>query len=417
MNFKLLVYFLLFGVLPSVLIYKVRVDYRSWKTEVFSKLKYMAVLVLVLLVTGLAFSRNYTSFFREHKILRYYTNPITWIYSTVRLSVGSLKAEAMTVRPIGRDAKVPASDTDRELIILVVGRSDTGGPVFAERVRHGDQSPSRQRGRHQLHRVLFERHIDGGFRPLHVLRFRKEGLQRTKGPGNRKPARCAAACGRKCVYGGTTTPPRKGLPPRVAYEDYQSPKINPVCDVECRDEGMLVGLQEYIDRTGRGDITIVLHQMGNHGPAYYKRYPRKFERFTPVCETKQLEECTNEQVENAYANAILYTDYFLSRVIALLKQNADKFETAMVYVGDHGESLGENRIYLHGLPYFMAPDSQKHVPAVLWFGDSFKIDRKGLKAKANLPFSHDNLFHTLLGLMEIETTVYNKSLDILNYDR
>ena len=157
--------------------------------------------------------------------------------------------------------------------------------------------------------------------------------------------------------------------------------------------------------------------MGNHGPAYYKRYPKSFEKFTPVCESNQLEECTNEQVENAYANAILYTDYFLSKVIALLKRNSERFETAMVYVGDHGESLGENRIYLHGLPYFMAPDAQKHVAAVLWFGDSFEVDRKALRAKADLPFSHDNLFHTVLGLMEIKTAVYNKRLDILNYDR
>ncbi len=95
----------------------------------------------------------------------------------------------------------------------------------------------------------------------------------------------------------------------------------------------------------------------------------------------------------------------------------NEFETAMVYIGDHGESLGENRLYLHGLPYFMAPDAQKHVPAVMWFGDSFEIDRKALRAKADLPFSHDNLFHTMLGLMEIRTSVYDKRLDILNYDR
>ncbi len=193
-------------------------------------------------------------------------------------------------------------------------------------------------------------------------------------------------------------------------------RINPVCDVECRDEGMLVGLQDYIDKTNQGDILIVLHQMGNHGPAYYKRYPMEFEKFTPVCKTNQLEECSVEQIENAYANAVLYTDYFLSRVIDLLKRNSNAFETAMVYMGDHGESLGENGLYLHGLPYFMAPDSQKHVPAVMWFGKSFKIDREALRAKAEGTFSHDNLFHTVLGLMEVETSVYDKRLDILNSD-
>jgi lipid A ethanolaminephosphotransferase len=206
----------------------------------------------------------------------------------------------------------------------------------------------------------------------------------------------------------------KGVAGRVAYEDFQTSKTNPLCDVECRDEGMLSGLQDYIDRTGRGDILIVLHQKGNHGPAYYKRYPTEFEKFTPVCNSNRLEDCTTDQIENAYANAVLYTDYFLSRVIDLLKRNSNAFETAMVYMSDHGESLGENGLYLHGLPYFMAPDSQKHVAAVMWFGESFKIDKAALKAKANAPYSHDNLFHTMLGLMEVQTTVYDKKLDILN---
>jgi lipid A ethanolaminephosphotransferase len=208
----------------------------------------------------------------------------------------------------------------------------------------------------------------------------------------------------------------KGVADRVPYQDFQSSNSNPVCDEECRDEGMLTGLQDYIDNTGRGDILIVLHQMGNHGPAYYKRYPKEFEKFTPVCKSNQLEECTEEQIENAYANSVLYTDYFLSRVIELLKKNSKAYETAMVYMSDHGESLGENGLHLHGMPYFIAPDPQKHVAALMWFGDKFKIDREALRSKAQVPFSHDNLFHTVLGLMEVHTSIYDKRLDILNQD-
>ena len=108
--------------------------------------------------------------------------------------------------------------------------------------------------------------------------------------------------------------------------------------------------------------------MGNHGPAYYKRYPKEFEIFTPVCKTNQLEECTKEEISNAYDNAILYTDYFLSKVIIFLKSYSKNYETAMIYMSDHGESLGENGIYLHGLPYFMAPDAQTHIGALMCFG-------------------------------------------------
>jgi lipid A ethanolaminephosphotransferase len=204
----------------------------------------------------------------------------------------------------------------------------------------------------------------------------------------------------------------KGVADRVTYEDYKTPENNTICDDECRDEGMLVGLQEYIDSKETGDILIILHQMGNHGPAYYKRYPKAFEYFTPVCKTNQLENCTSEEINNAYDNAILYTDYFLSKVINLLKQNKE-FETAMFYISDHGESLGENNLYLHGLPYFMAPDAQTHVPAIMWLGENFKIDRDTLKKTATKEYSQDNIFHTLLGLFEVETGLYDSNMDII----
>ena len=177
---------------------------------------------------------------------------------------------------------------------------------------------------------------------------------------------------------------------------------------------MLDGLQEYIDSHQQGDILIILHQMGNHGPAYYKRYPKDFEKFIPTCKTNQLEECTVEEINNAYDNAILYTDYFLSKVIHLLKQNTNHFEAAMFYLSDHGESLGEKHLYLHGLPYFVAPEIQKHVAALMWFGDGFKIDKDAIRENASKNYSQDNLFHTLLGLMEVDTSVYDGDMDIIN---
>jgi len=201
---------------------------------------------------------------------------------------------------------------------------------------------------------------------------------------------------------------------RVTYQNYKTPENNPVCDEECRDEGMLVGLDEYIRQHPEGDFLIVLHQMGNHGPAYYKRYPKAFEKFTPVCKTNQLEKCTREEINNAYDNAILYTDYFLSKVIDFLKPYSKDFDTAMFYVSDHGESLGENGLYLHGLPYIMAPDEQKHVAAVLWLGDGFGLDITTLKGKQNQEMSHDYIFHTVLGLLKVKSKVYKQEKDILD---
>jgi lipid A ethanolaminephosphotransferase len=207
----------------------------------------------------------------------------------------------------------------------------------------------------------------------------------------------------------------KGVAVRVPYESYKTPKSNPACDIECRDVGMLSHIQAYIDEHQKGDIFIVLHQMGSHGPAYYKRYPAEFEKFAPACKTNQLENCSKAEIDNSYDNTIIYTDYFLSEVIKLLKRNDTKFESAMFYVGDHGESLGEHGIYLHGIPLVIAPEAQRHVPAVVWFSGNYdELDRKSLAVKKDGKYTHDNVFHTVLGFMEIETSVYKKEMDIVH---
>ena len=212
----------------------------------------------------------------------------------------------------------------------------------------------------------------------------------------------------------------KGVALRVDYEDFQTPKTNSICDEECRDEGMLVGLEDYIEKNRGKNILIVLHQMGNHGPAYYKRYPKEFEKFTPVCKTNQLENCTQEEISNAYDNAILYTDYFLSKAINFLKKYSKTHEAGLLYVSDHGESLGENGIYLHGMPYAIAPKAQTHVPSLIWLDDgqmAHEYDINKIKQNKDKEYSHDNLFDTLLGLFEVKTEVYKKELDILNEAR
>jgi lipid A ethanolaminephosphotransferase len=202
----------------------------------------------------------------------------------------------------------------------------------------------------------------------------------------------------------------KGVALNVEYQDYKTNATNTMCDVECRDKGMIVGLQKYIDSKKSGDILIVLHQMGNHGPAYSKRYPAEYEKFKPTCKTNQLEQCSKEEVSNAYDNALLYTDSFLRDTIDLLKKN-NNFDTKMVYMSDHGESLGEAGVYLHGMPKIIAPQAQTHVGMVFWSADKNLTGKIMEIAKEN--YSHFNLPHMLLGMFHINTELYNKSLDIL----
>ena len=185
---------------------------------------------------------------------------------------------------------------------------------------------------------------------------------------------------------------------------------------ELRDENLVVGLQEKIDAMP-GHAVVVLHMMGSHGPAYYKRYPDEFEHFKPACKESQFSRCERSEIVNSYDNTIVYTDYVLSRIIELLQANDRQgLPSTMIYMSDHGESLGEGNVYLHGLPYAFAPDVQKHVPMVLWISPKmqtgFRIDTSCLKGRAHEPVSHDNLFHSVLGLLDVETKVYKRDLDI-----
>ncbi|HEM8502838.1 TPA: sulfatase-like hydrolase/transferase, partial [Citrobacter koseri] len=186
---------------------------------------------------------------------------------------------------------------------------------------------------------------------------------------------------------------------------------------ECYDEVLFHGLEEYIDKL-QGDGVIVLHTIGSHGPTYYHRYPPQFAQFTPTCDTNEIQTCSQQQLVNTYDNTVLYVDYIVDKAINILKAHQDKFTTSLVYLSDHGESLGENGVYLHGLPYAIAPDAQKHIPMLLWLSEDYqKRYRTDLtclqKRAAQEDFSQDNLFSTMLGLTGVQTRNYQAADDIL----
>jgi lipid A ethanolaminephosphotransferase len=183
----------------------------------------------------------------------------------------------------------------------------------------------------------------------------------------------------------------------------------------CFDEILLSGLQARIRPDGH-DRIVVLHQLGNHGPAYYQRYPPAFRRFTPTCDTEQLGNCSRQRIVNSYDNSILYTDHFIARTIDLLR-NQPGYDSALIYVSDHGESLGENGLFLHGVPRAIAPSQQTRVPMVMWFSPGFArqqgLDLDCVRQVAEEPASHDNLFPTILRLFQVQTGIYDPKLDLL----
>lgn len=415
-SIKQFLYILFLGVLPAIWIYKVPIAEQTFKKAVLSKLSVISISLIIGVVTILSLGDFYASFLRENKSLRNYANPSYYIYSIGNYIGGLYQSGNVVFMPIGLDAKISDEVADRELIILVVGET--------VRADHFSLNGYGQKTNPRLEKeniINFSNVWSCGTStavsvPCLFGLAGKSDYDHSKAKSIGNLLDIAQNAGVNVLWLDNNSS-SKGVADRANYQSYKSADMNPVCDTECRDIGMLANLQSYIDSHPTGDILIILHQMGNHGPAYYKRYPDDFEHFNPTCKTNQLEQCSSQEINNAYDNAILYTDFFLSETINLLKKNDPNFESILMYVSDHGESLGENGIYLHGLPYMLAPDVQKHVPMFMWFGkniDKEEIKVEKIKLKSDEKFSHDNIFHSILGLLEIDTEVYDADLDIIN---
>ena len=416
-SYKQLLYFIFMGVLPAYFVYKIPLKQRTLKQSFLDKIKQIFILLFIIIFTVFIFSKHYTSFAREHKSLRYSANPVYWIYSVGNYIYKTFNSAPLVVKAIGTDATIDSSQKSLpKLVIMIVGealRADHFG--LNGYTRETTPKLKKEKGILNFSNVYSCGTSTAESVPCMFSIFDRENYSYKKGISHENVLDVLKHTGEVSLLWRDNNSDSKGVALRIPYEYYKSPVNNTKCqDGECRDEGMLVGLDRYIHEQKNKDILIILHQMGNHGPAYYKRYPKAFEKFTPVCETNQLEKCTQQEISNAYDNAILYTDDFLIKTINFLKKYAKTHQTAMFYMSDHGESLGENGIYLHGLPYFMAPDAQKHIAALAWFGPQRQKRLPVKQIHLDTYYSHDNLFHTLLGIFDVKTKVYDKKLDMMN---
>jgi lipid A ethanolaminephosphotransferase len=211
----------------------------------------------------------------------------------------------------------------------------------------------------------------------------------------------------------------KGACDRVPNATTQALKVPEFCQTgECLDEIMLHELPQQLaalDPAKRAKGTVVvMHQMGSHGPAYYKRSPPSMKPFQPECSSHALQNCPPEHIVNAYDNSLVYTDHFIAKTVGWLKGQSRP--TALLYVSDHGESLGENGLYLHGMPYSIAPKVQTHVPMLVWLSPSFQSQRGWrmtcLQEQSAKSLSHDHFFHSVLGLTQVSTHLRKPELDV-----
>lgn len=403
LSISLLVRTIVFGLIPAWLVIKYCPKAGHYTNEYKTKAKLIAGLLLLLILLVLPFGSGYASFIREHKITRFYANPTYTTYSALKYLIqqASIK-EKPALQNIATDAIKIESSTRNKLIILVVGETARADRFSLNNYKRETNPLLAKQDVISLSNVTSCGTSTGVSVPCMFSSLGRSDYSKEKALSQQNVLDVLALHGVEILWRDTNSD-SKGVAERIRYENFKTPTVNPVCQGECRDIGMLSGLDKYIKSKQHHDILIVLHQMGNHGPEYYRRYPKEFARFKPICMTGELRDCTQEEIDNSYDNAILYTDYFLSNVIDFLKQYDEEFETSMLYVSDHGESLGEHGIYLHAAPDLIAPIQQTHVPAIIWMGKNFYLNRQQLASFKDYPLSHDDLFCTLLITFGLDT--------------
>ncbi|WP_351118773.1 phosphoethanolamine--lipid A transferase [Psychrobacter sp. SMN/5/1215-MNA-CIBAN-0208] len=405
---------ILLGVIPAVIIAKIRIKRFPLRRALWQRAVTLILSIVLIAICLLPFGDQYATFFRQHKVVRSYTNPITPIYSVIKLGTNYVdelrRPDTLILHATDAKRITPVTSTSKvkpKLMVFVVGetvRADHIGlngykrdtmPLLASQPDIYSFKNATSCGTSTAYSV-----------PCMFSYADRKDYDASSADYNENVLDTLHKQGVNVVWRDNNSS-SKGVADRVTFEDYKTSDVNPSCDGECRDIGMLNGFDKLVKSdVPAKDTLILLHQMGNHGPAYYQRYPKEFEEYQPVCMTNELSKCDDQSVINGYDNAIRYTDYFLNNVINTLKAYEQDYDVVMVYISDHGESLGENNIYLHGLPYSIAPDAQKQVPVIVWSPtgngiDGNSMDKSSLASMIDQPVSHDFITPTLLGFFGI----------------
>lgn len=383
--------------------------------------------VLVAVGAVLLVFQDFASTMRNHTQLRYLINPLNTVYALGNIATKPLRMDTRTILPVGRDAQLGASYAGQSkppLLVLVLGETGRAGnfgvngyerdttPLLAARPDLISAGNAWACGTSTAASVpcMFSHLGRNGYE---ARRANFEGLMDVLQHAG------------LAVLWVDNQSGCKGTCDRIPNANTSAQKDPELCPTgsDCLDNIMLKGLDQRLadlpaEQRQRGTV-VVLHQMGSHGPAYSKRSAPERKKFLPECTSNALQECDRQQVVNAYDNSIVETDHFLDSVLNWLGKQSNQAQPAMIYVADHGESLGENNIYLHGLPYSIAPDVQKHVPWITWLSPAMQ-SRMGTttpclqKELAQQRITHDNYFHSVLGLMDVKTGAYQPELDIFS---
>ncbi|MFQ6372352.1 phosphoethanolamine transferase [Shewanella sp. YIC-542] len=419
--------FLLTGLLPAWLLYKADIVYQPLTKELLHKVIFMVANLAVVLLIAFGFMQNYASFVRNNDQIKHYIVPTYFIGSASKYVYQNYLQTPITYQQLGTDATVvksaAAASEKPKLLVLVVG--ETARAMNYE--YYGYQRPTNAYTK-DLGLIAFDKVRSCGTATAVSLPCMFSRMDRKNYNGRRAKAQDTAVdvlhhAGVNVLWVENDSG-CKGVCDRVPSYTINVDMDSALCDGEfCQDQVMVDKLDEVLSAKDLPlqDRLIVLHIVGSHGPTYYRRYPEQHRKFTPDCPRSDIQNCSHDELVNTYDNTILYTDYVLSEVVKRLQQQ-QRYAPAMMYLSDHGESLGEKGLYLHGTPYSIAPAEQTTVPWLTWMSDSYAASNglqshclDGLQLRRG--YSQDNLFDTLLGLFNVNSSVYQSQKDIFRQCR
>ncbi|MBF7682576.1 phosphoethanolamine--lipid A transferase [Acinetobacter sp. B5B] len=418
----LFIHFVEFLFIPLILLMCIQIQPKHVLKTIYQKIM---VCFITLFITGLglfSFYGQYAPIFREHREMKGQISPLNIIANGSSYFKKQFKQGNPPLVAYGTDAKFVGQGQPPKIVVLVVGETGRAQSFSL----NGYQRPTNPQ-LSQIDLVNFTAASSCGTQTAVSLPCMFSGMSRKEydeGLASHREGLLDIA--KRAGYEVTWIDNNsgcKGACDRIQHViiPKDQPQYKQWCDGdgECYDEVLLQSLQNYLKgldiKSLKANQLIVLHQVGSHGPAYYKRYPKAFETFTPTCATNSIQKCTREQLINTYDNTIVYTDYIVSSVVKQLQ--ALPVASSMMYLSDHGESTGENGMYLHGAPYIIAPKEQTHIPMMLWFSEQWPNKKQYsacLKAKAHDAVSQDYLFPTVLNLLDVKTQVADPNLDLLH---
>ncbi len=412
-----IIFVILVGGMPALAIFFAKMKTQSWSQGLKARSALVASHTILVVLIASVFYANYASVGRNNRELLAYITPYKFVDATVKYTNKRYFTTELPFKTLDSNPLLEIENEKARVTIVVVGETARAQNFSLNGYSHNTNQYTEDSGIISFTAVSSCGTATAVSLPCMFSRLDRKTYDNRTANAQQNVLDIAQAAGTDVLWIDNNNGSCKGVCARVNSIDIDTDSANPLCDGEyCFDEALLLPLQEKLDNLTAKNTLIVLHMIGSHGPTYYKRYPQDKALFLPDCQRSDIQHCSEQEIVNTYDNTIAYTDFVLNEIITRLEklESDSSVKSAMLYISDHGESLGEKGVYLHGLPYAFAPQEQTHIPMLFWQNKSLvHEDDNCIKSVSNDTISHDNFFDIVLGITSVSSSQYIESRDIL----